>query len=243
MNTNQNTKITYQLAPLWKVFFARLIDIIIVSIVPFLTSWFIYPNHLYWWVWLKALFVHCVAISFLFFYFILIPYFFNGCTFGKFITRIRIICPSKKKISFGSIMYRELFIIFIPWLLIICSNLIITYIFKFDYFTVDNTNIFFQWDNSSNMSMWVHYIVRMVSFINLFWYITLLLIYKLDKKHQVFFDVKLGIYVINYSPIVKDEIKKLKNSDTISREQTHIHLKDIQPGNIDDSSLKDIENL
>lgn len=243
MSTNQSTKITYQLAPLWKVFFARLIDIIIVSIVPFLTSWFIYPNNLYWWVWVKTLFVHCVAFFFLFFYFILIPYFFNGCTFGKFIIRIRIICPAKKKIFFWSIMYRELFIIFIPWFLIIASNLIITYIFKFDYFKVDNTNVFLNLNNSNNISIWVHYIVRIVSFINLFWYITLLLIYKLDKKHQLFFDVQLGIYVINYPAIVKDEIKKLKNSDTITREQIHIHLKDIQPGNIDDSSLKEIEDL
>ena len=68
-----------------------------------------------------------------------------------------------------------------------------------------------------------------------------MIIVKIDNKHQLFFDRKNQLYVINKYPILKS---KTVNSNSKQPETIiHIHLGTDQPGKINQEELDNIQDL
>lgn len=225
---------TYCLAKPWKRISARIIDIIIVSLIPGIISliwFFLDKSTINSW---KSLII-MIIINYVIFiiYFLLIPWKFNGQTIGKKIFKIKLVHQENKKILFKTIFLREIILIFIPVTLIMIGILL--------------TNIFLQ-NNIGNVSenkiisFWINVLIRIIYSFIFAWYLGIIISIKFDKRHQLFYDYKSAIYIINEKPLLKkpnpQEIKKETDKKFV-----HIHLGTNQPGNIEKKDLKEINDL
>lgn len=234
-NVNKNQE--YNFVGLSKVIVARILDYLLISIVTFFISWVIYQSkHL---TNLGMFLVnHITVLNCLLIYFVVIPYFGHGKTIAKMIFRFKLVKANSQKIRFFNLMYRELIITFVPWVILIISNLIMTLGFKYVVFNFKAQN-FLVVKPQQGLPLAITIILRSVGLFYLGWYTILIILYKIEKNHQIWFDRYLKIYVVS-------ESKKIRTSETdnsVFIEKNHIHLKENLPGNIDDKHLENIEDF
>lgn len=222
---------TYYIAKTWKRIIARVLDIIFISIIPLVMTgvWYsINKNQMQtWW----AVFL-LIIINFLLMiiYFVIVPWKFNGQTLGKKICFIKLVNEQQNVLTLAPIFYRELFLVFIP-VAITMTAVFITNIFL-------GTNIA-QINPHTNSGAWINIFIRaMFSFVCA-WYLGIMIVVKVDKKHQLFYDRKHQLYIVNSNPITRKIHPHEKRKDLF----IHVHLGSNQPGNITNEELEKINQL
>ncbi len=233
MNGDFDNVESYSLARTWKRILARFIDIIIVSLIPAIITlvwYFIDKKMINNWISLLVM----ILINFLILgiYFLIIPWKFNGQTLGKKICLIKLTYENNQAITFKSILIRETFLVFIPVILTMIAIFITTVVLKTN---INNIN------DKTSSGFWISVLTRVIFSFVFAWYLGIMIIVKIDKKHQLFFDRKNQLYVINKYPILKR-----KNSKTNSKQQEtiiHVHLGKDQPGKINQEELDNIQDL
>ncbi|WP_425377695.1 RDD family protein [Spiroplasma endosymbiont of Polydrusus pterygomalis] len=220
----------HQLARPMRIIFARLLDIILASLIPLtLTSTMKYWDQKQT-IWAP---IGIISITFLLFfvYFVIIPYFWGGETVGKFCCQIKLV-TNAAKLKLEVIFTRELFIIFLPWFVVLLTNLTLNLIFK-----VSLSNLF----GTSNKNPIALIIIRIVTTIYFLWYLGLIFGLILNPNHQILFDQHFHLFNVKRKPVVKKNSKAPK--ELITRKTKHVHLAENQPGNIADEILKEIDEL
>lgn len=219
---------SYILSKTWRRILARSLDIIIVSLFPILItliSYFLNKSlSEKWWFLLLVIFINFFL---LFLYFVIIPWKFKGQSLGKKICFIKLIAENNK-LTIKKIFYRESFLVFIP--------VTLTMLAVFSTGIIFNTNIALVNPNSTS-GFWLNVLNRTIFSFVFAWYLGIMIVVKIDKKHQLFFDRKQYIYTVNtkvVTPTKKKEIKK---------DLVHVHLKNNKPGNISEDELKNIQDL
>ncbi|WP_424526857.1 RDD family protein [Spiroplasma endosymbiont of Glossina fuscipes fuscipes] len=223
----------YNLHPLarpLRVIFVRFLDIILASLIPLVLT--LTMN--YWdaqrTVWAPIV---VIGITFLLFfcYFVLLPYFWDGKTVGKFLFQIKLV-NTEEKLKLGVIFSRELFIIFLPWFIVLLTNLSLNLIFHV------NLGDLFRTTNKNPVTIIV---IRIVTTTYFLWYLGLIFAVALNPNHQILFDRHFHLFNVKTKPIVKKQKKVSKKP--ITRATQHVHLQKDQPGNISDEVLKEIDEL
>lgn len=225
---------TYYLAKTWKRITARIIDIFIVSIIPGVITliWFsINKDTINNW---KGL-VIMIILNYIFFtlYFVIVPWKFNGQTLGKKIFDIKLVEQNNKKIPFKTILLREIILIFIPITLAMIAILLAYFFF---HTTIKNVN------NNTIQGFWINIFIRTIYSFIAAWYLGIIITTKIDKKHQLFYDYKFNIYIINNKPLGK-KINPQEEKIELNNNIIHIHLGTKQPGKITKKNLDEIKNL
>ncbi len=220
----------HQLARPVRVIFVRFFDIILASLIPLLLT--LKMKH---WDQVQTIWAPILVISFtfvlFFLYFILIPYFWDGKTIGKFCFKIKLV-TSEAKLKLAVIFTRELFITFLPWFVVLLTNLILNLIFE-----VSLSDLF----RKNNKNPIALIIIRTITTIYFLWYLGLIFGLVLNPNHQILFDRHFHLFIVKKNPIHKKEPKVPKK--LITRKTKHIHLQEKQPGNISDEILKEIDEL
>ncbi|MDQ7982636.1 MAG: RDD family protein [Spiroplasma sp.] len=223
----------YALARTWKRICARIFDIFIVSLIPGIItlSWYLINktsvNN-----WISVLIMIIINFLIIIIYFLIIPWKFNGQTLGKKIFLIKLTNENNQAITFKSIFLREIFLVFIPVLLTMLAILITSLVLNANIANVD--------DKTSG-GFWINVLVRVIFSFVFAWYLGIMITIKVDKKHQLFYDRKNHLYVINKYPIV--------NKSNFSRQEQnqepiiHVHLGQDQPGKINQEELDNIQDL
>ncbi|WP_338965380.1 MULTISPECIES: RDD family protein [unclassified Spiroplasma] len=220
----------HQLARPARIIFVRFLDIILASLIPLILT--LTMN--YWYgqrtVWPPIV---VIGITFLLFfcYFVLLPYFWDGKTIGKFLFQIKLV-NTEQKLKLGVIFTRELFIIFLPWFIVLLTNLSLNLIFHV------NLGDLFRTTNKNPVAIIV---IRIVTTTYFLWYLGLIFAVVLNPNHQILFDRHFNLFNVKTKPIVKKQKKASKKP--ITREHQHVHLQKDQPGNISDEILKEIDEL
>ncbi|MGL5268396.1 MAG: RDD family protein [Spiroplasma sp.] len=225
---------TYHLAKTWKRIIARLIDIIIISIIPGTITliWFsIDKNTINNW---QALLI-IIIINYILFslYFVVAPWKFNGQTLGKKIFLIKLVNESNKKIPFKIILLRETFLIFIPITLSIIAILLANIFLHTNIKNIDDKTI---------SGFWISVLTRTIHSFIASWYLGIIITTKIDKKHQLFYDRKFKLYVIDKNPLPK-KLNPQETKTNLTSKINHIHLGTKQPGNISQKNLDEINDL
>lgn len=223
---------SYYLAKTWKRITAKIIDIILVSLIPGVVTliWFLIDRSSAnnW----KALLIMMFFNYLLFIlYFVVLPWKFNGQTLGKKMLFIKLAHETDDKVFFKHLLLREIILIFIPLTLTMLAVLL--------------TSIFLQSnvtdiDDKTTSRFWISVLVRVIYSFIFAWYLGIMITLKVDKKHQLFYDRKFHIYVTNKEPLLKklNAQESKENSNIV-----HIHLGTKQPGNISQEELNEIKNL
>ncbi|WP_374696334.1 RDD family protein [Spiroplasma endosymbiont of Polydrusus formosus] len=228
-----NKKEDYQIHQLVRpmlVIFVRFLDIILASLIPLtltLTMKYWDQKQTIW----ASIVIIIITFLFFFLYFVIIPYFWDGKTIGKFFCQIKLV-TNAAKLKLGVIFTRELFIIFLPWFVVLLTNLTLNLIFK-----VSLSNLF----GTSNKNSIALIIIRIVTTIYFLWYLGLIFGLVLNPNHQILFDQHFHLFNVKRKPVVKKHPKAIK--ELITRKTKHVHLSDNQPGNIMDEILKEINEL
>lgn len=194
-NINSELKEKYQflqLANPIRIIFVRFLDNILVNIIPLiltLTIKFFNKKKI---IWIQ---ISIIIITFFIFfiYFVIIPYFWDGKTICKFYFKIKLI-NNKVKLKLFVIFIRELFITFLPWFVILLTNLILNIFFKI------NLSYLFQTTNKNQISL---IIIRTVITIYFLWYIGLIFGLILNPNHQILFDNYFNLFNVNEKIIKK----------------------------------------
>lgn len=228
----------YSFVSLSKVISARIFDYILVSMLIFFFSWLIYQNQNLTAL-MRGLINHFMALSILLIYFVVGPYFFQGKTVAKFIFRFKLVTASVRKIAMFKLLYRELVITFIPWIILIISNLVITYGFKYEVFNFKQESFFIIKNQQNEVPLAITIILRIVGLFYLGWYSILIVLYKIEKNHQLFFDRQLKIYIVASALKLKSQPQII----TVVKPKIHVHLQENLPGNINDNQLEIIDEL
>lgn len=224
---------TYYLAKIWKRTCARLIDILIISLIPaFITLiWYsIDKSTINSW---KGLLI-MIVINYLLFslYFVIFPWKFNNQTLGSKLFAIKLVQENNEKIILKSILLRETILVFIPITLIMIA-IVLNSIFSQGNIGAIN--------DKTSIEFWISVLTRTLYSFVFAWYLGIMITVKVDKKHQLFYDRKYHLYVVNKKPVLKKtnphELKIAKNN------LIHIHLGTKQPGNIEQESLDEIKEL
>ncbi|MBE4703820.1 RDD family protein [Spiroplasma platyhelix] len=223
---------TYYLAKTWKRITARIIDIIIVSLIPGIITliWFLIDKSSVnnW----KALLIMMLFNYLLFtLYFVIIPWKFNGQTLGKKMFAIKLVQENNDKISLKNILIREAILVFIPITLTMVAILLSSIFLQSNVAEIDD---------KTTSGFWISVLVRIIYSFIFAWYLGIMITTKVDKKHQLFYDRKFNLYAINKNPLLK------KPSPQETKENPnliHIHLGTKQPGNISQEELDEIKNL
>lgn len=230
MNTKElSITETYMLAKTWKRIIARGFDIVFVSLIPLIISLTIYyldNNSQEWW---KLLIIFIINIITTIIYFVIVPWKCKGQTLGKLIFQIKLINETNQNLNCKQLCYRELFLVFIPLLLTTSILLFMTLTFNQNIATINNNN---------TLNSWLNILVRSVVSFDFAWYCGVMIVTKIDKYHQLFFDRHNKIFVVNKKPLTNSKQKIQKNTN-----EAHIHLVYSQPGNINDNELENIDSL
>lgn len=220
----------YQLVRPLRVIFVRFLDIILATLIPLILN--LTMN--YWdaqrTVWAPIVVIGITFVLF-FCYFVLLPYFWDGKTVGKFLFQIKLV-NTEQKLKLAVIFTRELFIIFLPWFIVLLTNLSLNLIFHV------NLGDLFRTTNKNPVAIIV---IRIVTTTYFLWYLGLIFAVALNPNHQILFDRHFHLFNVKTKPIVKKQKKAPKKP--ITREKQHVHLQKNQPGNISDEILKEIDEL
>ncbi len=219
----------YKIAKVSLIVFARILDIFFSSLFLIAISFIFKPivNHS------QVAFIIILIFSafiFLFFYFVILPFYTKTKTLGRLILGIKIYNPNK--IKFHYILLRELMIIFIPWFIGITINLIIVFLLKI------NINQIFNPSKLNGNEKAALLFLKISSTFIIFWYIFMFIGLIIDKNNQLFFDFKMQNFLIKKSNVLITN-KNIDNN-SISKEINHIHLAHNQPGNINIDALDEI---
>lgn len=231
MNTKElNPTETYPLAKTWKRIIARVFDVIFVSLIPLVFGLLLYyldnKNDQQWW---KLIIVFIINLFINIIYFVLVPWKCKGQTFGKLILGIKLVNKNNKDLTLKQFFYRELFLVFIPLLLTTSIILFMKLTFNENIATISS---------NSTLNSWLNILVRSVVSFDFAWYCGIIIVTKIDKYHQLFFDRYYQTFVINKKPLVSNNKRNANNIN-----EPHIHLLSSQPGNINDSELERINSL
>ncbi len=218
----------YNIATKKRIFFARFFDLVFSSI-PTIILAVIFQSFIHHFknIYIAPLILLIVGFVWLVFYFILIPWLCKTKTLGKLFFGLILYKENKNKIKLWEILIREIFIIFIPWIVGVCTNIIAFLVFKIDINNITN--------NSQTLL-----IMRITTSFYVVWYLFMIIGLFIDKKNQLFFDFHLKIYILSF---IKDNNLNLNNDSKLSKSDLHIHLKYDQPGNIDDDVLKELSDM
>ncbi|WP_031542605.1 RDD family protein [Mesoplasma photuris] len=202
----------YSLANIYRVFFARLFDIIISSIPGFVSSILIVPDVDDWGMMFLSL---SIAFVFLFSYFIVLPYFMNGDTIGKKIFGIRLIKNDDTKIQFKHLLTRESIFILLPWLIMVISQIISIVVFK-KYEGSDGEEL--------KAGSFIALIINQIGYLGYALFLLMIGIsIAVQSQHQSVIDMKLGLFVIRKPKQVfsydKKEITKKEMPGVFSKEK------------------------
>lgn len=233
MNGDFDNVESYFLARTWKRILARFIDIVIVSLIPAMIAliwYFINKKMINNWVSLLIMILINILICGI--YFLIIPWKFNGQTLGKKLFLIKLTNEKNQPIAFKSILIREIFLVFIPVILTMIAIFITTVVLKTN---INNIN------DKTSSGFWIGVLTRVIFSFVFAWYLAIMIIVKIDKSHQLFFDRKKQLYVINKHPVFK---RKVTQSNAKHEEPIiHIHLGKDQPGKINQEELDNIQDL
>lgn len=233
MNGDFDNIESYSLARTWKRILARFIDIVIVSLIPAIITliWYFIDKKMIN-NWISLLVMILTNLLILGIYFLIIPWKFNGQTLGKKLCLIKLSYENNQTITFKSILIRETFLVFIPVILTMIAIFITTVVLKTN---ISNIN------DKTSSGFWISVLTRVIFSFVFAWYLGIMIIVKIDNKHQLFFDRKNQLYVINKYPILKS---KTVNSNSKQPETIiHIHLGTDQPGKINQEELDNIQDL
>ncbi|AVN61230.1 RDD family protein [Mesoplasma florum] len=211
----------FYLPSLWKIFFARLTDLIISSLL-FLILGFIFKDQAKEGNWIFLFIIFSAALIWNFSYFVLLPYFFNGKTVGKIIFRIKLVkFKASEKLKFKDIFERELWFILLPWCLLYLGNILFLFLMsKYD-------------KTKSSVYLDAGYIIYQLNYwIFLIWNIAIALSIKLQKNHQASVDMKNKVIVV---------LEKQKQTKIYKNQSGKSVLKET-PGKFDDAILNEIGN-
>ncbi|WHQ37582.1 RDD family protein [Spiroplasma sp. SV19] len=227
--TNEDYNL-HQLARPLRVILVRFFDIILASVLPLILTLTMNSWDAQRTVWAPIVVIG-VTFCLFFCYFVLLPYFWDGKTIGKFLFQIKLV-NAEQKLKLGVIFTRELFIIFLPWFIVLLTNLSLNLIFHV------NLGDLFRTTNKNPTALIV---IRIVTTIYFLWYLGLIFAVVLNPNHQILFDRHFHLFNVRTKPIVKKQKKAPKK--TITRDTEHVHLRKDQPGNISDEVLKEIDEL
>lgn len=220
----------HQLARPLSVIFVRFFDIILANLIPLVLT----LTMKYWGrvqtIWAPILVISVTFVIF-FLYFVLIPYFWDGKTIGKFCFQIKLV-TNEAKLKLAVIFTRELFIIFLPWFVVLLTNLSLSLIFEVSLIDLFRTT------NKNPIAL---IIIRTITTIYFLWYLGLIFGLVLNPNHQILFDCHFNLFIVKKNPIPKKTPTVPKK--LITRKTKHIHLQENQPGNISDEILKEIDKL
>lgn len=228
----RDTTETYMIAKTWKRIIARIFDVIFVSLIPLIIGLSIHysDNKSHQELW-KLIIIFITNLIVIIIYFVIIPWKCKGQTFGKLIFQIRLVNKKNQDFKLRQLFYRELFLVFIPLLLTTSIILFMKLTFNENIATITiNSN--------STLNSWLNILVRSVVSFDFAWYCGIMIVTKIDKYHQLFFDRYYKTFVINKKPLVNN---KRKISTSVN--DPHIHLVYSQPGNINDDELENINSL
>ncbi|WP_106078990.1 RDD family protein [Mesoplasma coleopterae] len=175
----------FYLPSLWKVFFARLTDLIISSLL-FLILGYIFKDQAKEGNWIFLFIIFSTALIWNFSYFVLFPYFLKGKTVGKIIFKIKLVkFKVDEKLRFKDVFERELWFILMPWCLLYLGNILFLFLMmKYD----ETKNDIFV--NSGYIIYQLNYWIFMI------WNVAIGLSIKLQKNHQSSVDMKNKIIVV-----------------------------------------------
>lgn len=234
MNGDFNNVESYSLARTWKRILARFIDIIIVSLIPgIITLIWYFVNRTMINNWISLLVMILINFLILGIYFLVIPWKFNGQTLGKKICLIKLANENNQTITFKSILIRETFLVFIPIALTMIAIFITNVVLK-----TNISNI----DDKTSAGFWISVLTRVIFSFAFAWYLGIMIIVKVDKKHQLFYDRKNQLYVINKYPVLKRKNQTKSNSNQ-DEPVIHVHLGKVYPGKINQEELDNIQDL
>lgn len=224
MDSVQLEKKRYEISSTSRICLARALDIVLSSVPLFalgLTMKFWGQGQ--WWA---GLIMIVVAAIFLISYFVVVPYFWQGRTFGKVILRLRLV-QRFDHMRWRDLWYRELIIIFIPWLLQLTLNLILDLAYGV------NLGLLFQTTKAAPVA---YFLLRAATVFYFLWYLGLIFGVAFDPHHQLFCDRQLKIYICRWNEMTA--IKPQPQQPLSKSPLKHVHLGTDQPGNIDLQLLK-----
>ncbi|WP_434325662.1 RDD family protein [Mycoplasma leachii] len=206
----------YKLASLWKVFFARLFDLLICSIPLIIISIFfkIKTGDI-----VGLLAKYLVSFVWTFFYFVVLSFLLKGNSCCKKLFKIELKSLNTKKISFKQVLVREIWFIFIP--------LFIGFIFTIIFALLLPSNFVKKQAWRISLSLIIYQIGLVIV---LFWFLGLMISIRLQTNHQSFIDIKLNLIVIEKQKTIVN--RQIKSNKILTRNDKHISLNE-QPGNFD----------
>ncbi|AVP49450.1 RDD family protein [Williamsoniiplasma luminosum] len=217
----------YQIANVYRIFFARFFDLLILAIpwVILNATWKSTPGD-----WLPIIVL--VTSSFLatIVYFVIIPYWTKGNTLGKLLFQIRLKQKGKGKPDFLPLLFRESYFLLIPWFLAFLFQVITILIFQ------STTK-----DKETADAIWMLVFLKNIGFLFYgLWLFFVGMSIKFQKNHQASVDLKYGVYVV-----YKEEFhgwSKPNKDKLITNQETHVSLKE-QPGNFNEDQIEEIQNI
>ncbi|WP_353306805.1 RDD family protein [Spiroplasma ixodetis] len=225
-----DTTETYIITKTWKRIIARIFDVIFVSLIPLIIGLAIHyldnkGNQESW----QLIIIFIINIIIVIIYFVIIPWKCKGQTLGKLIFQIRLVNEKNQDLKLKHFFYRELFLVFIPLLLTTSIILFMKLTFNENIATINS---------NSTLNSWLNILIRSVVSFDFAWYCGIMIVTKIDKYHQLFFDRNHKTFVINKKPLATNKRKISTNVN-----DPHIHLVYSRPGNINDDELENINSL
>lgn len=224
---------SYYLVKTWKRITARIIDILVVSLIPGLITliWFLIDkNSVDNWASLLGMMI----FNYLLFiaYFIFLPWKFNGQTWGKKLLGIKLAHAEEGGLTLKHLFIRESILVFIPITLAMIAMLL--------------TSIFLQSnvgaiDEKTTTGFWISVLVKVIYSFIFAWYLGIMIVVKVDKKHQLFYDRNFQLYVVSKNPLLKKPSTQAMKEK--QNELVHVHLGTKQPGRISQEELDEIQDL
>jgi uncharacterized RDD family membrane protein YckC len=205
-------------ASLTRIFFARLVDVII-SCIPGVILGFFYHAH----DWASAAILVTSSFALMFLYFILLAYWCRGNTIGKLMFGLRLIHLTGDKIGFREVLGREIYHVFIPWF--------------FQLLTQIATVVVAQYLNpDGSIQTYVTVCIVLQNVGSLFYFVWFLYVgvtIKGQVDHQSAVDFRFKIYCVyhEYDKVAKEEDKPVEN---------HVHLEQNMPGAFDVNEIDKI---
>ncbi|WP_338985267.1 RDD family protein [Spiroplasma endosymbiont of Diplazon laetatorius] len=202
---------------LGRIFFARLLDVVLCSVLPLVLA-IIQPIS----NWQTFLINFSVSQLIIFSYFVLLPYFWKGNTLGKLILNLRLKKTNDEKIKMRDVFLREFYFLYIPLIFQIFVQIILGIII----YTTPK-------DEQNESTEFILKIINNIGYVFLaMWFIYIPLTIYLQKENLSAIDLKVKTKVFY--------LEKVLVITRIEKEKKHIHLQNDKPGKID---VKEIEKI
>ncbi|MCL8212689.1 RDD family protein [Mesoplasma whartonense] len=218
----------YQLANVYRVFFARVFDIVISAIPGFVLVAVLKDRVVGNWI--GATINLSVGLGMMVLYFVILPTAFHGNTFGKLIFKIRLKHKGENQtVRFYMLLVREAFFMLIPWVVAL-----IFFIVALVIITVHSPDNRDQ-EGSANSGA---YLIYQLGYLFYFlWFFFLCLTIKVQPLHQSGLDIKFNLYVVNKEPL--NQVHQEYKNTTLKRDDAHIALSEL-PANFDMKTLAEL---